>query len=184
MVSQQTVNLCDRGSNPRLPAKATCSGFRKEKEMKKFMTIMAVACSVCACDSKVTEEQKTGTVVSECPTGTTASGGSGGSSTTDTLPPPCVADSDCPVPANCILCPGSDVCTAPTATCIEGTCQVNTPSCPGVGGAGQGGTSAGGSGGTASAGGAPAGGAAPVGGSAQGGAASGGSSSGGGGSAP
>lgn len=128
-----------------------------------------MAMTLMACESKVEEEKHVGTAVSECPTGTAAGGGSGGASTTDTSVPPCVADEDCPVPANCVLCPGSDVCTSPTATCIEGTCQINSPVCPSAGGGGQGGSaSAGGAGGTAS-----------VGGSSQGGAAAGGSSGGG-----
>lgn len=122
--------------------------------MKKLIVLGIIATTLGACESKV-EEEKTGTVVSECPTGSTGSGGGGGASTTEPPPGSCVVSEDCAVPANCVLCPGDDVCKSASATCVEGMCQINQPDCP-VSSGGAGGTSS--AGGSASTGGAGTGG--------------------------
>lgn len=128
--------------------------------MKKLIVLGIIATTLGACESKV-EEEKTGTVVSECPTGSTGSGGGGGASTTEPPPGSCVVSEDCAVPANCVLCPGDDVCKSASATCVEGMCQINQPDCP-VGSGGAGGasstTSAAGAGGASTGGGLPTGG--------------------------
>ena len=130
--------------------------------MKKFLTI-AILASVIGCESNVKDDASTGSVVNKCPTGM---GGSGGTATTRSSA--CVASTDCAVPAPCLSCPGETACRPYTASCIEGTCEINAPECPvASGGGGTGGTSVGGgSGSTGGHGGSglPSGGSAPVGG--------------------